>query len=409
MESRPRRTATHSVVESPSTSPMGVGAIQIEASSVSNLVRVLNEIGKHIDLSVIQGYADPTRVQEARGAARAAVETLASTGKLSGEVQATIDAAVAEVCGLGAIDILLQDQTITELIVEGPNRILVAQGNDLTQIGGGFSSTETLQIIAKRLLAQAEPFAVGPIHNTRLPGGAFLTVVLPPVALGGPYIEVRRQGSGVEPQQLVEEGLVSAEIASTLEIALQREKNIVFTGEPHSSVTRLLGAFADSGGLAQRIVTLESSPRLSLKSERVISLIANGNDAEFESVLRQALHMRAHRMVIDGVRGAEVLHMLTGLASLDVSCLVGVHTSTGSDSWTTLSTLAQLGRALPTDSLERLMGRSIDLLVSVVSTPQGSRISRVVEVIARGSEVEIIELFVYEGGVFRSTNRPSFT
>lgn len=356
------------------------------------------------ELGAPAGESDPRRAS-ARRAVDAAVESVAASG-MSFDRDKVAAAALEELVGLGALGPLLADSSVREAVVQGVDGILVDRGQGLAPYDGYFSSVEALTVIVGRMVTQAGGFfdRNKANHEGTLPDGVHFTAVLPPVAVGGPVVELRRtQRAAVTGESLVSRGVLSNDILELLRRASRARKGIAVVGTSDAGVTQLVSAIANLGGSDERLLAIEVVPELALAAGDVVRLTAPAG-ASFESVIHQGGRMRADRIVIDGVRGGEALAALVTAGSRSGS-VVGVHSRGGADAIAHLVTLARIGGGSP-EAIAGLVASAVAVVVRMGRGQDGPRVESVGEVRASGTGADVIELF---GSDHASTGQsPSF-
>ncbi len=386
-------------ISSPRAAPLPKGAQAALSAVVSQAAGSFNpyEVGAPV------GDKDPRR-GNARRAVEAAVDDVAGSG-MSFERDKVATAALEELVGLGALGSIVSDLSVREAVVQGVDGILVDRGQGLTPHDGYFSSVEALTVIVGRMVSMAGGFfdRSKASHEGTLPDGVHFTATLPPVAIGGPVIELRRtKRSGITGEQLVARGMLSNDILELLRRAVRGRKGVAIVGTSDAGVSQLVSAVANLSGPDERLVAIEVVPDLDLASESAVRLTCPSGST-FESVIHQGGRMRADRVVIDGVRGGEALAALVTAASRSGS-VVGVHSKSGPDALDHLTTLARIGGGSP-EALSRLAASAITLVVRVGRGDARPRVESVGEVRASGSGASLVELF---GADHASTGSPSF-
>lgn len=235
-----------------------------------------------------------------------------------------------------------------------------------------------------------------------MPDGSHVSVVLPPVAIGGPLVEIRRVGRpAVAGETLVAQGLLSNDMLATLRAAMAVRRNIVVVGPDDAGVSMLLAALAQGVG-DERQVVIESAPELTLNGNKVVRFSAGSSN--FGELIAHASRMRADRVVIDGVRGSEARDALVVLASRGGATLLGVRAVSHSAVLEHLEALASLAGGK--DGVAALIGASVHVVVRMSRGADGTR--RVESIAELGTE-GLVELFeLGENGFASSGYRPSF-
>lgn len=386
-------------MSAPRAAPMPKGAQAALSAVVSQAAGSFNPY----EVGAPAGEKDPRRAN-ARRAVEAAVDNVAGSG-MSFERDKVATAALEELVGLGALGAIVSDPSVREAVVQGVDGVLVDRGQGLTPHDGYFSSVEALTVIVSRMVSMAGGFfdRSKANHEGTLPDGVHFTAILPPVAIGGPVIELRRtQRSGITGEQLVARGMLSNDILDLLRRAVRARKGVAVVGTTDAGVSQLVSAIANLGGPDERLVAIEVVPDLDLASQSAVRLTCPSGST-FESVIHQGGRMRADRVVIDGVRGGEALAALVTAASRSGS-VVGVHSKSGPDTLDHLATLARIGGGSP-EALSRLVASAVTLVVRVGRGDARPRVESVGEVRASGSGANLVELF---GADHASTGSPSF-
>ena len=276
---------------------------------------------------------------------------------------------VVDTGDLGPLGTLIDDASALEILVEGPDRILVDRGQGPAPADGAFASAESLSAIVGRMVTMSGGrFDGGPLQEGTLPGGVHFTAFLPPVAVGGPVVELRRtQRPSPAPDALVTEGVISQPMFDLLRRAAEAGRNVAVVG-PTPMVSRIVSAVVNLAGDDQRVVTVERTPSLTLASPRPVRLSA-GAGADVSRLIEQAGRLRGDRLAIDGVQGGELLSALLSCASRP-GCVLGVHSATGGDPLRQLQALAELGGGAPA-AVRRVLAGALQLLVEVEGGLQG--------------------------------------
>lgn len=355
------------------------------------------------DVTSPAGESSPVRAT-ARSAVEAAIESLTSGG-MSFDRKAIASAALEELVGLGALGALIADPDIQRVVVQGTDSILVDRGRGLTPHEGYFSSAEALTVITGRMARLSGGYfeRSKTNHEGTLPDGLHFTAVLPPVAVGGPIIELRRiHRAAITGEALVSRGVLSSEMLDVLRRAVQARKGIAVVGTQDAGVSELVSALANLGSTGERVVAIEVIPELALPSNAVRLTAPAGTP--FESAIQHGGRMQADRLIIDGVRGGEALAALTTAAARSGS-LIGVHTTSG-DAFGHLVTLARLGGGGASEAAIGLVASAVSVVIRVARDQNGARVESVSEVRASETGANAVELF---GSDHSSTGQsPSF-
>ena len=314
-----------------------------------------------------------------------------------------------EALGLGPLGVLLDDPGVLEIVIEGPGTILVDRGAGLVAAPGRFSSPDQLTTIVGRLVTRAGlAFDAGsPLHDAMLPDGAHLLAVLPPVAIRGPLVEIRRTGRApVSGESLVQQGLLSNDMLGTLRAAVGAGRNVVVVGASEVGVSSVVSMVANLAPADDRLLAIEETPELALSAHHTIRLGASAR-VGIGSLLATAPRLRADRVVIDGVSGADTRAALLLLASRGSGCVLGVRSAPSSATLDHLEALASLGGA--GDAVGRLLSSAVHVLVRVGRDADGvRRILSIAEITNGDGAAKSSELFGHAGEFTSSGQRASW-
>jgi pilus assembly protein CpaF len=295
---------------------------------------------------------------------------------------------VRDTVGLGPLEDLLADPTVEEVMVNGPDEVYVERAGRIEEVDVRFPDEEELRNAIERILAPLgrRIDELSPMVDARLADGSRVNVVIPPLAVDGPALSIRRFGaSRPGARELVERGSLSAAQCELLEQAVEERRSVLVSGGTGAGKTTLLNAlsgFIDSG---ERIVTIEDAAELRLQQRHVVRLesrpasVEGKGEVTVRDLLRNALRMRPDRIVIGEVRGPEALDLLTALNTGHEGALSTLHANSGADALSRLETLALMaGVGLPHEAIAEQVQRGVDLVVHVERHPDGSR--RVAEI-----------------------------
>jgi pilus assembly protein CpaF len=291
---------------------------------------------------------------------------------------------VRDSVGLGPLEELLADPAVEEVMVNGPDRVYVERGGRIEATGVVFSDEEELRNAIERILAPLgrRVDELSPMVDARLADGSRVNVVIPPLAIDGPAVSIRRFGAHRPgPAELVALGTISEAQHDLLGEAVAARRSILVSGGTGSGKTTMLNALSSFIDPSERVVTIEDAAELRLQQPHVVRLESRPAGVEgrglvtIRDLLRNALRMRPDRIVIGEVRGAEALDLLTALNTGHDGALSTVHASSSADALSRLETLALMaGVGLPHAAIAEQVQRGIDLVVHLQRRPDGSRI-----------------------------------
>jgi pilus assembly protein CpaF len=292
--------------------------------------------------------------------------------------------------GLGPLEDLLADPSVEEVMVNGPGRVYVERGGRIEPAGVAFADEEELRNAIERILAPLgrRVDELSPMVDARLADGSRVNAVIPPLAIDGPALSIRRFGARRPgPRELVELGTLDGEQLALLERAVTERRSLLVSGGTGAGKTTLLNALSGFVAEGERVVTIEDAAELRLRRRHVVRLesrppgVEGTGEVTIRDLLRNALRMRPDRIVIGEVRGPEALDLLTALNTGHAGALSTVHANSPADALARLETLALMaGVGLPHEAIAEQVRRGIDLVVQLVRRPDGAR--RVSEIAA---------------------------
>jgi pilus assembly protein CpaF len=290
--------------------------------------------------------------------------------------------------GLGPLEDLLADPSVEEVMVNGSAKVYVERSGRIESVDTAFGDEDELRNAIERILAPLgrRIDELSPMVDARLPDGSRVNVVIPPLAIDGPVLSIRRFGAKRPgPRELVELGTLSAKQHDALRGAVSGRRSILVSGGTGSGKTTLLNALSSFIDPTERVVTIEDAAELRLQQPHVVRLesrpagVEGRGEVTVRDLVRNALRMRPDRIVIGEVRGAEALDLLTALNTGHDGALSTVHANSPGDALARLETLALMaGVGLPHGAIAEQVQRGVDLVVHLERGPDGAR--RVTEI-----------------------------
>jgi pilus assembly protein CpaF len=304
------------------------------------------------------------------------------------EVEALV---LRDTIGLGPLEDLLADPAVEEVMVNGPDSVYVERRGRIEATAVSFPGEEELRNTIERILAPLgrRVDELSPMVDARLADGSRVNVVIPPLAIDGPTLSIRRFGARpLGPDELVEVGTLTASQRDLLAAAVAERSSILISGGTGSGKTTLLNALSSFIGPGERVVTIEDAAELRLQQPHVVRLESRPPSVEgrgeftVRDLLRNALRMRPDRIVIGEVRGVEALDLLTALNTGHDGALSTVHASSPADALSRLETLVLMaGVGLPHRAIAEQVRRGIDVVVQLERGGDGDRrVSEIAEV-----------------------------
>lgn len=293
-----------------------------------------------------------------------------------------IQRVVDEALGLGVLEPLLADESITEIMVNGPDDVFVERRGRLERHPVTFASSEHLMQAIDRIVSTVNRRVdeSSPMVDARLPTGERVNVILPPLALDGPTLTIRRFPKPFRLGQLVGMGALDEESALLLGAFVRARLNIVVSGGTGTGKTTFLNALSGLLPAHERIVTIEDAAELSLQQEHVVRLesrpanVEGKGEVSIRDLVRNALRMRPDRIVVGEVRGGETMDMLQAMNTGHEGSLATVHANGALDALSRLETLATMSELeLPVTTIRDQINGAVDVVVHLSRGLDGSR------------------------------------
>jgi pilus assembly protein CpaF len=314
------------------------------------------------------------------------------------------DLILRDTIGLGPLEELLGDDRVEEVMVNGAEEVYVERAGRIERTEVTFASERALRDAIERILAPLgrRVDELSPMADARLADGSRVNVVVPPLAVDGPAVSIRRfSAARPGPRELVECGTLTEALHEILACAVAERRSVLVSGGTGSGKTTLLNALSSFVPEAERVVTIEDAAELRLQQPHVVRLesrpasVEGRGEVTVRDLLRNALRMRPDRIVIGEVRGPEALDLLTALNTGHDGALSTVHANSPEDALRRLETLALMaGVGLPHAAIREQLGRGLDLVVHMARGPGGSRVvAEVGEVVRAAGGAGVRELW----------------
>lgn len=311
--------------------------------------------------------------------------------------------------GLGILDEILADDSITEVMINGPDHIFVEHAGRLYRLNKKFDNERQLEDIIQKIVGKAgkEVNQANPIVDTRLPDDSRVNVVLPPVSLSGPIVTIRKfSKTPMTVEMLLKYGSLTREAAAFLEKLVRAKYNIFISGGTGSGKTTFLNALSNFIPRDERIITIEDSAELQIKNiENLVSLeTRNANtsgrgEISIRDLIRSALRMRPERIVVGEVRGAEALDMLQAMNTGHDGSLSTGHANSTRDMLSRLETMVLQGNdGLPLPAIRQQISSALDIIIHLSRLRDKSRRTmEITEVLGyENGEIQLNPLFVFK-------------
>lgn len=300
--------------------------------------------------------------------------------------------------GFGLLDSIINDDSITEVMINGPDNIFIEQNGRLFKLDKKFESQRRLEDIIQRIVGMAgrEVNQANPICDTRLPDGSRVNVVLPPIALCGPTITIRKfSKTPMTIEKLIEYGSLTQDIADKLELLVRAKYNIFISGGTGSGKTTFLNALSNYIPKDERLITIEDSAELQITGvDNLVSLETRNANASgsgqitIRDLIKSSLRMRPERIVVGEVRGGEALDMLQAMNTGHDGSLSTGHANSTQDMLSRLETMVLQGASgLPLEAIRQQIASAVDIIIHLSRLRDKSR-----------KTMEITEVVGYENG-----------
>lgn len=309
-----------------------------------------------------------------------------------------VEQVYSSIRGFGLLDSIMNDETITEVMINGPDNIFIEQNGRLTKLNKQFESQKKLEDIIQRIVGMAgrEVNQANPICDTRLPDGSRVNVVLPPIALCGPTITIRKfSKTPMTIERLIAYGSLTEEIAEKLQLLVKAKYNIFISGGTGSGKTTFLNALSNYIPKDERVITIEDSAELQITGvDNLVSLETRNANASgagqitIRDLIKSSLRMRPERIVVGEVRGGEALDMLQAMNTGHDGSLSTGHANSTEDMLSRLETMVLQGAAgLPLEAIRQQIASAVDIIIHLSRLRDKSR-----------KTMEITEVVGYENG-----------
>ncbi len=315
---------------------------------------------------------------------------------------------VDDMLGLGPLEPLLADETITDIMVNGPHQVYIERKGKLHMTDVRFRDNEHVMNIAKRIVSRVgrRIDESSPLVDARLMDGSRVNVIVPPLAIDGPSISIRKFSKiKLSLERMVEQGNISPAMARVLQIAARCRLNILISGGTGSGKTTLLNAMSRMIDHGERIVTIEDAAELQLQQPHVVRLetrpasLEGAGEIVQRDLVKNALRMRPDRIILGEVRGSEALDMLQAMNTGHDGSMCTVHANRPREALTRLENMVNMaGANLPPRTIRQQIAAAVNVVVQIARMRDGvRRITSIMELVGmEGDVITAQELFTYE-------------
>ena len=308
---------------------------------------------------------------------------------------------------LDVLQELLEDDTITEIMINGKDDIFLERNGHITKWDKSFENEERLEDIAQKIASLSNKIVniSSPIADTRLEDGSRVSIVLPPVALNGPVITIRKfYKDALTMEKLIETGSLTQEAADFLKMAVKSKYNIFISGGTGSGKTTFLNALSEFIDNDERVITIEDAAELQINHvKNLVRLeardanIEGKNEVTIRDLIRASLRMRPDRIIVGEVRGKETLDMVQAMSTGHDGSLSTGHGNSPKDMMTRLETMILMGIDMPVAAIRQQLTSAIDIIIHLGRLRDKTRrVLQIAEVVgvSRG-EVKFNKLFEF--------------
>ena len=315
---------------------------------------------------------------------------------------------VNDMLGHGPLEPLLEDDAVTDIMVNGPDRVFIERYGRVELSATKFRDAGHVASICQRIAS-----AVGrridessPMVDARLRDGSRVNIVFPPLALDGPYLSIRKFSRRmIDFAKLIEFGSLTPQVARILEVAARARLNVIISGGTGSGKTTLMNAMSRLIDPGERIITVEDAAELQLQQPHVVRMetrpasLEGRGEVTQRDLMRNALRMRPDRIIIGEVRSAEAFDMLQAMNTGHDGSMSTIHANTARDALTRIENMVQMGNmGLPARAIRTQIVGAVDLIVQVERQRDGTRrVTQVTEVCGlEGETVTLNDIFLFE-------------
>lgn len=318
------------------------------------------------------------------------------------ERERLIDEVLDETFGFGPLEVLLKDPTISDILINGPFKIFVERRGKLEKTDVKFRDNDHLLQIIDRIVSKVgrRVDETSPMVDARLPDGSRVNAIIPPLALDGPTMSIRRFGSNpLKLEDLLNFKAFSPEMAMLMEAAIKARLNCVISGGTGCGKTTLLNTLSSFIPHDERVITIEDAAELQLQQDHVVRLetrppnIEGKGQVTTRDLVRNALRMRPERIIIGECRGAESLDMLQAMNTGHAGSMTTLHANTPRDAQARMETMIMMaGLDLPLKAMRQQMASAIDMIIQANRLQGGPRkVTALVEVLGMEQDIIIMQ------------------
>ncbi len=333
------------------------------------------------------------------------------------ERERLVDEVLDETFGLGPLEMLLKDPTISDILINGPKQVYVERGGRMEKTTCVFRDNKHLLQIIDRIVSKVgrRVDETCPMVDARLTDGSRVNAIIPPLALDGPSVSIRRFGANpLKLEDLLNYKSLTPEMVMLLEGAMKAKLNIIISGGTGSGKTTLLNTLSNFISNEDRIVTIEDAAELQLQQEHVVRLETRPPNIEGKGavtatdLVRNALRMRPERIIIGECRGPETLDMLQAMNTGHEGSLTTVHANTPRDAVARIETMIMMaGFDLPIKAMRQQIASAVDLIIQANRLQGGPRkVTHITEIVGMEQDTIVMQdIYTYQQEGINETGR----
>ena len=363
--------------------------------------RIHSKLVDKLDMSRLGDLAGDTLRREIRLVVEHLCET-EDTRLNRTESERLIEEVLDETFGLGPLEMLLKDSTISDILINGPKSVYVERKGRMEKTDVTFRDNDHLMQIIDRIVSKVgrRVDETCPMVDARLPDGSRVNAIIPPLALDGPCVSIRRFGTNpLKLEDLLNYRAFTPEMVMLLEGAIKARLNIIISGGTGSGKTTLLNTLSSFISEEDRIVTIEDAAELQLQQDHVVRLETRPANVEGKGAItatdlvKNALRMRPERIIIGECRGAETLDMLQAMNTGHEGSLTTIHANTPRDAMARIETMIMMtGFEMPLKAMRQQIASAIDLIVQVNRLQGGLRkVTAITEIVGMEQDTIVMQ------------------
>ncbi|MCH8922897.1 MAG: CpaF family protein [Planctomycetes bacterium] len=363
--------------------------------------RIHSKLVDKLDMSRLGDLEGDTLRREIRLVVEHLCET-EDTRLNRGESERLIEEVLDETFGLGPLELLLKDNTISDILINGPKSVYVERKGRMEKTGVTFRDNDHLMQIIDRIVSKVgrRVDETCPMVDARLPDGSRVNAIIPPLALDGPCVSIRRFGTNpLKLEDLLNYRAFTPEMVMLLEGAIKARLNIIISGGTGSGKTTLLNTLSSFISHEDRIVTIEDAAELQLQQDHVVRLETRPPNVEGKGAItatdlvRNALRMRPDRIIIGECRGAETLDMLQAMNTGHEGSLTTIHANSPRDGVARIETMVMMtGFEMPLKAMRQQIASGVDLIVQVNRLQGGPRkVTAITEIVGMEQDTIVMQ------------------